>query len=125
MPRRGRDLTQLQIFPSCADTDSALLAIQDSGFRTLRGEYPAFEAPSYAPPSSVCDAMVAPCSATGDGHADDTHALQSCIERCDRDKDGRFAVLLRRGHSFLSGALNMSSGPCLACPPPLPALECR
>ena len=80
--------------------------------RVLRGEYPDFLAPApRPPPSSACDATQSPCHAVGDGHTDDTAALQHCIDAaCKRDVGGRFTVLLPKGKRFLSGSLNLTSG---------------
>ena len=79
--------------------------------RVLRGEYPDFQAPLPAPmPSSSCDPTAAAWSAAGDGETDDTEALQKCIDGCKRGADGRFAVVLREGKSFVSGSLNLTSG---------------
>ena len=81
--------------------------------RLLRGAYPDFEAPIYRAPTeawSVCDVTAAPWSAAGDGHMDDTAALQGCITMCPRGTDGSFAVVLKAGKKFLTGALNLTSG---------------
>ena len=82
-----------------------------AGGRVLRGQYPDFLAPLPAAlPAASCDATAAPCAARGDGSTDDTAALQHCIDHCQRGSDGRFAVVLKAGHRFLTGSLNLTSG---------------
>lgn len=79
--------------------------------RVLRGEYPDLLAPLSVPlPTASCDATAAPCAARGDGSTDDTAALQHCISKCPRGADGRFAIILKEGHKFLTGSLNLTSG---------------
>ena len=85
-------------------------AVAAAGSSLLRGAYPDFEPPVYRAPSSSCDVTSAPWSAKGDGRSLDTAALQKCIRECPRGPDGSFAVVLKAGKSFLTGALNLSSG---------------
>ena len=89
---------------------AAAQQLASTGPSLLRGSYPAFEAPIYEPPPSVCDATQPPCRAAGDGKTLDTQALQACIDSCPRSPGGLFSVVLRHGKRFLTGSLNLTTG---------------
>ena len=86
------------------------LPCQIAGATFLGGSYPSFVAPALPRAAVSCHAIDT-CGAKGDGNTDDTLALQRCIRRCSAMRDGHeFAeVVLPSGHTFLSGALNLTS----------------
>ena len=75
----------------------------------VEGDYPDFIASLYTAPTSSCDVMAQPWGAKGDGVTDDTAALQRCIHTCPRGPAGTFAVVLKKGHSFVTGVLTSVS----------------
>ena len=81
-----------------------------TGLGLLGGVYPDFTAPVYTPTASVCDVTASPWSAKGDGTTDVTSGIQAAIDKCPRDPDGRFTVLLKEGSRFVTGSLNLTSG---------------
>ena len=99
-----------------AGTDEELVGDQSAekwdwgGGRLLGGVYPDFTAPAYTPTTSVCDVTASPWSAKGDGTTDVTSGIQAAIDKCPRDPDGRFTILLKKGNHFVTGSLNLTSG---------------
>ena len=79
----------------------------------LGGDYPNYTRP-LMPASTVIFDALHDCHAAGDGRSDDTAAIQACIDRC-AQRAGFATVLLPRGHSFVSGALNLTSHLLTAC----------
>ena len=93
---------------------SVFLGVHRASSSFLGGEYPKFTAPTpriTPPTSSVCIVTALEWGAAGDGVQDDTQAIRKAIADCPRSPaDGTFQVVLPAGKSFLTGALNLSSG---------------
>ena len=82
----------------------------------LGGNYPDFEAPQRPKvlAGMTCDVTDPPWNAKGDGVADDTAAVARAIAGCGGRSGGRgpgrlAAVVLPKGRTFVTGALNLSS----------------